>query len=332
MPQTRIRKPEIKRGGDSLMGQVIGANLLLVLLTIAGATVASDLDLSIDEQRWKFGVLVMAIALTLAVNLWMLQRRFRPLERLIEQVERIDPASPEDFEPTADPSEEIERLSGSFKRLLDRIDEERRRAGQLVVRAQEEERRRIARDLHDEVNQALTAVLLRLRALEEDASPETAHEVAQVKLLAGQAMEELLTLARQLRPSALDDHGLVPAIEGMLKQFSAQSGVVARLQTYGDVSELDDDRQIAVYRIVQETLSNVWSHAGATTVDVALAARNGRGVELTVTDDGRGFELDEARPEGIGLKGMAERARLLGGELDVRSNPGAGTSVTLRIG
>jgi two-component system sensor histidine kinase UhpB len=327
-----MRKPNIKRGGDSLMGQIVGANLLLVLLTVVGATVASDLDLSIDEQRWKFGVLVMAIALTLAVNLWMLQRRFRPLERLIEQVEEIDPASPEEFEPASDPSEEIERLSGSFKRLLDRIDEERRRSGQLVVRAQEEERRRIARDLHDEVNQALTAILLRLRALEEDATPETAGEVAEVKRLAAQAMEELLTLARQLRPTALDDHGLVPAIEGMLKQFSAQSGVVARLQTYGDVTELDDDRQIAVYRIVQETLSNVRSHAGATSVDIELAARNGRGMELTVTDDGRGFELDEARPEGIGLKGMAERARLLGGELDVRSNPGAGTSVTLRIG
>jgi two-component system sensor histidine kinase UhpB len=326
-----MEKPKMRRGGDSLLGQVVGANLLLVLLAIIGAILASDLDLSVDEQRWEFGIVVMAIALSLAANVWILQRRFRPLERLIEQVEEIDPATPKEFEPASDPSEEIERLSRSFKRLLDRMDEERRRAGQLVVRAQEEERGRIARDLHDEVNQALTAILLRLRALEEDAAPEMTGEVTAVKKLAAQAMEELLNLARQLRPSALDDHGLVPAIEGMLKRFKEQSGVTARLETRGNVAELDDDRQIAVYRIVQEALSNVRSHAGATSVEVELSS-NGHGVELTVTDDGEGFELAEARPEGIGLKGMAERARLLGGELDVRSSPGAGTSVSLRIG
>ena len=109
-------------------------------------------------------------------------------------MEEIDPATPEAFEPAADPSEEIERLSGSFKRLLDRIDEERRRSGQLVVRAQEEERGRIARDLHDEVNQALTAILLRLEALAQDAPPYLAEQVGELKGLVNQAMDELLQL------------------------------------------------------------------------------------------------------------------------------------------
>ena len=124
---------------------------------------------------------------------------------------------------------EIDRLSHSFRRLLDRIEEERRRAGQLAMRAQEEERRRLARDLHDEVNQALTAILLRLEALAQDAPPARAGEVTELKRLVNQAMEELLNLARHLRPTALDDHGLMPALETQLKRFSARTGVEVRL-------------------------------------------------------------------------------------------------------
>ena len=319
---------------DSLIGQVLAVNVVLVTATIFAASVAAGLDLSIHEQWRQFLILAMAICLTLLVNLAMLKRRFYPLERLIERVEAIDPAHPTALAVQGEPAEEIARLTESFRRLLDRIESERRRSGQLVLRAQEAERRRLARDLHDEVNQALTAILLRLEALSGGLPPERAAELAEVKRLANQAMQELLSLARQLRPSALDDHGLIAAIDGQLKGFADQTGVETRLTTHGSPASLDDDQQTAIYRIVQEALSNVRQHAGAREVSVELVAPNGSrpgpATELRIRDDGHGFD-PSLGSEGLGLEGMAERARLIGGDLDVRSAPGRGTSVILRI-
>jgi two-component system sensor histidine kinase UhpB len=331
-------RPSRSRRDDSLIGQIVGANVVLVALALLGASLAAGLDLTVEDQRWEFLILALVIVLTLCVNLWMLQRRFRPLERLIERIERIDPAEPETHELTEpEPVAEIDRLSHSFKRLLDRIEDERRRSGQLVMRAQEEERRRLARDLHDEVNQSLTAILLRLQALSQDAPPERAGEVAELKRLVNQAMEELLNLARHLRPSALDDHGLVPAIDTQLKRFAARTGVEARLRTHGDPDALPEPVQTALYRVAQEALANIGRHAGATCVEVDL--ENGDDcTQLRVRDDGIGFDPGsvaragaDGPGAGLGLSGMAERARLVGGELDVRSAPGGGTTVTLTL-
>ena len=327
------------RRDDSLIGQLVAANVVLVALTLFAASLAAGLDLTVRDQRWQFLILALAIVLSLCVNLWMLQRRFQPLESLIKRIESIDPSAPARLGlGQSDPVAEINRLSGSFTRLLNRIEEERRRSGQLAMRAQEEERRRLARDLHDEVNQALTAILLRLEALAQDTPPERADEVAELKRLVNQAMEELLTLARQLRPSALDDHGLVPAVEAQLKRFSARTGVEVRMSTEGDPNELPEVMQTAIFRVAQEALANVARHAGATVVEVELDEADGR-AELRVRDDGAGFDPGaipragtESPGAGLGLGGMAERARLVGGELDVRSAPGGGTSVTLRVG
>jgi two-component system sensor histidine kinase UhpB len=326
------------RRDDSLIGQIVAANVVLFALTLLAASIAAGLDLGSSSKRWDFLILALAIVLTLCTNLWMLQRRFRPLESLIDQIEAIDPAEPTPLElRRSDPVEEIDRLASSFHGLLERIEEERRRSGQLAMRAQEEERRRLARDLHDEVNQALTAILLRLEALAQETPPERAPEVVELKRLVNQAMDELLNLARQLRPSALDDHGLVAALETQLKRFSARTGIEARIETTGEPDALADVVQTAIYRVVQEALTNVTRHAGATVVELVLAA-NGEEVELRVSDDGSGFDpavLPHANSltpgRGLGLIGMAERARLVGGELDVRSAPGGGTTITLRV-
>jgi two-component system sensor histidine kinase UhpB len=326
----QIQRPRLTRRDDSLIGQVVAANVVLVALTILAASLAAGLDISVSEQRWQFLVLALAIILTLCVNLWMLQRRFAPLERLIERVEGVDPSHPASLRLDGDNFDEIDRLAQSFRRLLDRIDSERRRGGRLVVRAQEEERRRLARDLHDEVNQALTAILLRLEALAQDAPPERTREVGELKLLVNQAMDELTGLARQLRPSALDDHGLVPAIEAQLRRFSSRAGVESSIATHGDPSVLGEDEQIAIYRVAQEALTNAGRHSGASHVEVEVTLKDGC-AELRVSDDGEGFEPSAESSEGLGLKGMAERARLVGGELDVRSAPGNGTTVILRI-
>jgi two-component system sensor histidine kinase UhpB len=326
------------RRDDSLIGQVVAANVVLVALTLLAASVVAGLDLQVPSERWQFLVLALAIMLTLCVNMWMLQRRFRPLEHLIERIEQVDPAAPEALDLAAGrPAEEIGRLAESFRRLLGRVEQERRRSGQLVMRAQEEERRRLARDLHDEVNQALTAILLRLEALAQDAPPAHAQEVAELKRLVNQAMEELLNLARQLRPSALDDHGLVAAIDAQLKRFAARTGVEVRLDSSGDADALGEDVQTAIYRIAQEALTNAERHAVATVVEVELEVDGDR-VELRVRDDGGGFDpgsapraAGAAPVNGLGLRGMVERARLVGGDLDIRSAPGGGTTVSLRI-
>jgi two-component system sensor histidine kinase UhpB len=317
------------RREDSLIGQIVAANVVLVALTLFAASLAAGLDLTVSDQRWSFLILALAIVLTLCVNMWMLQRRFAPLERLIRRIETIDPAEPSSHQlPDKDPVEEIDKLSRSFNLLLARIEEERRRSGTLAMRAQEEERRRLARDLHDEVNQALTAILLRLEALSH-AAPEVGEEVSELKKLVNQAMAELLHLARQLRPTALDDHGLVPAIESQLRRFSAQTGVRTAIRADGAPDRLDSDQEIVIYRVAQEALSNIAQHAAARHVEVGLNA-NGHGVELTVCDDGRGFDTRGER-DSLGLSGMNERARLIGGRLHIHSEPGEGTALTLQV-
>src|SRR4051794_17970697 len=186
----------MKRSTNSLIGQVVAVNVLLVVATLFAASAAASLNLSTQDQRTQFALLALTIVLVLLVNMLMVQRRFTPLERLIESVEEIDPAQPSAFEApeVSAGSDEVTRLAVSFRRLLGRIEDERRRSGRLALRAQEEERRRLARDLHDEVNQALPAILLRVQAVSQGAPADVADELAEVRKLVNQAMDELLRL------------------------------------------------------------------------------------------------------------------------------------------
>ena len=314
---------------ESLSGQIVTANLLLVVAALLAASLASSLDLTLDDDRAQFALLAMTIILALLLNILMLQRRFSPLEQLIADIEAIDPADPVPLDAPDEPVEEIERLALAFRKLLERIEAERRRAGRLQLRAQEEERKRVARDLHDEVNQALTAILLRLEALMPAASPEVREELAETKKLANQAMEELLQLARQLRPTALDDHGFVPAIKEQLRRFQAQHGIETSIVIGDDVAELGDDQQLVLYRVTQEALNNIARHAHAQKVAVGLAREDGM-VSLEIADDGRGFAVGTEQ-RGLGLDGMAERARLVDGEFTIDAEPGHGTTLRLRV-
>src|SRR2546421_9214396 len=318
-----------RRDSNSLAGQVVAANVLMVVATLFAASAMTHLNLRIQDQRLQFAPLALSILLVLLVNMLMLRRRFSPLDRLIERVEAVDPAEAVDFEAPDDAVEEVDRLAASFRRLLQRIDEERNRSGRLVLRAQDEERGRFARDLHDEVNQSLTAILLRLEALNRSAPPGLERELHELKRLVNQAMDELLRLARQLRPSALDDHGLTSAIVGQVRRFASQTGIRADIKTSGTPRELESDQEIAVYRFAQEALSNVAQHAGASHVQVDFSA-NGHGLELRVRDDGRGFS-PETTHDGVGLSGIAERARMVGARFEVESSPGNGTALTLEV-
>ncbi len=278
-------------------------------------------------------VVLAVVATALAVHLVTLRRRFAPLEDLIEEMEKVDLSRPGPLLPRSidgiGETEEVERIELAFLRMMDRLEAERRRAGSAALQAQEEERARIARDLHDEVNQSLTGLLLRLEAAREAAPPELEAELAETKALANQAMRELLSLARQLRPTALDDLGLAAAIAGQVEQLG-HGDVEAEFSSEGDLSDLGDDAQLVVYRVAQEALSNAARHSGANRVTVTLRRHDDGGVELEVGDDGRGFAFDESEG-GLGIAGMRERALLIAGELTIESRPGNGTTVRLTL-
>jgi two-component system, NarL family, sensor histidine kinase UhpB len=313
-----------------LFTQVLALNGALVCLAALFAARLAGLELS--ETAKVVLVVLSAATISIFVNLAVLRRRFTPLERLIEEMERVDLSRPGANLPTSidgrAETEEVERIEMAFLRMMRRLEAERRRAGTVALRAQEEERTRLARDLHDEVNQALTGVLLRLEATRAEAPPEIEAELAETKALANQAMTELLSLARQLRPTALDDLGLAAAIAGQVEQLGR--GVIdAKFSSEGDFSDLGEDVQIVVYRVAQEALNNAARHSHARSLEVDLR-RRGEGVELRVADDGQGFVFAKSEA-GLGIAGMRERALLIGAELTIESRPGSGTTVLLRV-
>jgi len=309
-----------------LFTQVLLLNAALACL-IALAVALTGLD--------AVAALLIALAagaVSLLVNHVFLRRRFTPLENLIEEMEKVDlsrpgPVLPDSIDGVGE-TEEVERIELAFLRMMRRLEAERRRAGSATLRAQEEERARVARDLHDEVNQSLTGLLLRLEAVREQAPRELEPELAETRALANQAMRELLALARQLRPTALDDLGLAAAIAGQVEQV-ASSGIDAELSAEGDFSDLDDDVQLVVYRVAQEALANAARHSGAGRIAVGLRP-SGRGVELEIADDGRGFVFEQSE-RGLGIGGMRERALLVGGRLTIESRPDQGTTVRLTV-
>jgi two-component system sensor histidine kinase UhpB len=316
----------------SLLGQILALNVLLVTGSIFMASIAAGLDLTIFDQRYQFLVLALAILLTLVVNMWLLRRRFEPLERLLATMERIDLSRPGrrvELDPKlASDSADVQRLAATFNRMLERLEGERRRSGALALEAQEEERKRVARDLHDEVNQALTALLLRLEAAAQHSPPQLKAELDETKQLANQAMQELLDLARQLRPAALDDHGLSAALAGHVREYDRR-GVNASFRLEAKLDELPQDVELVIYRVAQEALTNAARHSGAGQIDVSLGRMDSR-IVLEVSDDGKGFAFAE-EDKGLGLSGMRERALLVDGTLDIDSRPGRGTKVRLEV-
>jgi len=317
----------------TLLTRVLVANLLLVSVAVLAASLASNPANEFRDEPTVGLVLGFAIALTILVNLFMIQRRFEPLERLIEAMEKADLArSGVDLGGMVDgraETEEVERLELAFRRMLERLDTERRRTSSAALQAMEEERARVARDLHDEVNQSLTGVLLHLEAAREKAPPELDRELAETKGMANQAMRELLTLARDLRPTALDDLGLKAAMAGHVEDVKRQTTIAASFESEGDFFDLSPETQLVAYRVAQESLSNVVRHSDAANVMVRLR-RSNDGLELTVSDDGQGFVLDDDEG-GLGIPGMRERALLVGGELEIESQPPVGTRVRLRV-
>jgi two-component system, NarL family, sensor histidine kinase UhpB len=314
---------------STLLAQTIAANALAITALVFFAVLVLHVQDGIGQRRAELVLLLTAITAALLLNMVILRRQFAPLERLVDTMERIDLSAPgERAELPGGATDDVADLVHAFNDMIDRLERERREKTAATVEAQESERARLARDLHDEANQALTAVILRLEAAAQTAPPELAAEINEAKQLAGQAMEELLEVVRRLRPTILD-LGLRNALAAQIHDFGKRSGLETSFHFTGDaLRRLGDDRELAIYRVVQEALSNVVQHAGASRVEVRLSVDES--IMLQVIDDGRGFNTDTPTRR-FGLKGMRERAQLINGNIDIASTPGEGTTLTMEL-
>ncbi len=319
---------------QSLVTQILAVNALLILSTTMAGIAAAHLSVGDQVEQQQALIIVMGIFGAVLVNGIVLRRRFAGLERLISLMQDVDLSRPGLRADVAGAdTSDVARLCVAFNRMLARVEDERARTGSAVLEGQEQERARLARDLHDECNQALTGILLRLEALGQRVDPESRAELQTIKELTTVAMDELLRLARELRPTALDDHGIRVSLQAQIERFATTTGIVTQLHLQEDaaaiLTELTEQEQIVVYRIVQEAMSNVAQHAEARNVEVTISRGPNHEPMVTIRDDGRG--IPERPEEGLGLIGMRERARLVGGAFEACPAPSGGTVATLRL-
>jgi signal transduction histidine kinase len=202
---------------------------------------------------------------------------------------------------------------------------------QRIVSGQEQERRRLSRELHDETGQALTSILLGLKSIEDAQGTERfPAALAGLREMVVATLQDVRRLAVELRPKALDDFGLVPALERLTSSFAEQTGITVQLESQLGTTRLPDEVETVLYRVVQEALTNVVKHAQAEHVSVLLHSRPGR-VAVVIEDDGRGFTDRGDRSDGIGLLGLEERVELVGGSLAVESSAGVGTTIAVEV-
>jgi two-component system, NarL family, sensor histidine kinase UhpB len=272
-------------------------------------------------------VLGIGLVVMLAVDLVLLRRVLGPLRRLAGVMGAVDPGQPgRRAEPSAGAGHEVVALAEALNSMLDRLEDERRESARRALVAQESERARVARELHDEVGQTLTAVALRA----EQAAGEPAKQGEALTEIAGtvlRSLEDVHRIGRELRPEALDDLGLMNALIALCSRVGRQSRMRVRRSLAGDLAPLPSEVELVIYRVAQEALTNALRHAEASEATVSLRAA-GEAVILTVTDNGRG--LPHHRREG-GLGGMRERAMLIGAELTVSSEQGRGTEIELTV-
>ncbi len=274
-------------------------------------------------------VLVGGLAVMLVTNLVLMRWAFAPLQRLFALMSRVDPLTPGQRLTVGGPQSEVTELTRAFNDMLDRLESERRDRARRALAAQESERRRVAGELHDEIGQALTALMLELDRMARSAPAELQEEIAYARGTAESSLEDVRRIARRLRPEALDDLGLVSALINLTERIGQASGVAIERRLERTLPALSAEAELVLYRIAQESMTNAVRHARASRVELTLAHVDGR-VRLEVADDGAGFDIAAARGAG-GIRGMRERALLVGARLQIDSAPGAGTRVRLEV-
>ncbi len=325
-----------------LFAKILVANSVIVIAAVsAGAALAAEFVRAQPERSTLELVGLVALAgvlVSVGVNAVIIRLALSPLgvlERTAEAVRagRFEERAP--ISPLADRG--LERLTRTFNAMLDGLEGYRWRLREVAaraLRAEEEERKRIARELHDETAQSLSALLIRLSMLRREQDPaarDAGMDEFREQLVA--TLNGVRRYARGLRPPALAELGLTPAIEEFVRSLSEATGLDAHLAAERLDGLLTPEAELVIYRVVQEALSNVVRHARASTARVTLERRDDA-VRATIEDDGIGFDVDDALRgdgRGLGLFGMRERATYVGGHVDIESRPGAGTRVRVTV-
>jgi two-component system, NarL family, sensor histidine kinase UhpB len=296
-----------------------GAVLLLIF-----APVTLSVPTALTQLIWILG----GFALMLVVFWVLLHRLLGPLERLTMVMKNIDPLAPGRRIDVGARAEEIAALTDAFNEMLDRLEGERRESARRALAAQEGERQRIARELHDEIGQVLTAVMLRSETLVRRAPEDMRPDLEDLREAARRGAEDVRQIAQRLRPEALDELGLQSALLALCNAVSDGAGIEIARNLERDLS-LNAEQDLVIYRVAQESITNVVRHAHARRIEVTLR-REGAGVVLVVVDDGVGLPSD-AENGSNGIRGMRERALLVGAELAIGARPQGGTEVRLRL-
>ena len=298
-----------------------------VLLVAALALALTPATVSRPIALQEIVVIVAGLVVLVIANLFLLRRAFAPLQRLTEVMGEVDHLRPGLRIPRYGGDAEITRLTRAFNQMLDRLEAERRASWQRAIEAQEGERLRVAQELHDEIGQSLTALKLLLSRALKSPSEDRKQAVTEAQEIADSTLGEVREIARRLRPETLDELGLANALAVLAERTSGYSRLVIARRLDSDLPALSRPVELVIYRVAQESLTNVIRHADASIVELELRRGDGSLI-LTVTDDGRG--LNGAAPA-HGIKGMQERALMIGGELSVESSGPRGTRVRLNV-
>src|SRR5215213_6620801 len=309
-----------------LFWQVFGTNALVLVVAFLGL-VFGPVTVSVPPHATELVVLAAGLLVMLAINLVLLRRAFMPLDHLADTMRRHDPLSP-GRRVQVEGGPVVAALAQTFNEMLDRLEFERRDSARRALLVQEGERNRIARELHDEVGQTLTGVMLQVEGLSAAIPAHLRPQLDELRETARRGTEDVRRIARQLRPEALEDLGLQSALAALATSFSDQARVPVE-RRLEPALPLSREEELVVYRVAQEALTNVARHAHATRVELQLA-QNGAQTTLTVRDDGVGLSPG-ALPSSHGIRGMRERAMLLGAQLVISSKRGRGTEVSLSI-
>jgi two-component system, NarL family, sensor histidine kinase UhpB len=311
----------------SLFRRAVAVNVTVLvaavlLLALSPATISA----TVRPSEWI--VLAAGTVAVIVVNLLLLRRVFGPLERLEQVMGRVDPHEPGRRISEEHPDGEIARVSKAFNSMLDRLEHERADSRRRALRAQEAERGRVARELHDEVGQLLTGVVLQLEGLAAAVPGACRPQVAGIQDNVREGVQTVREIASGLRPPALDEFGLRASLVA-LAAFGERSGLRVRHHIDSALPALDAETELALYRVAQEAITNVARHAQAHEVELRLRCDD-HAVALTVADDGQGISPEDLHSS-HGVAGMRERALLVGGSLEIRHCIPQGTEVRLMV-
>jgi two-component system sensor histidine kinase UhpB len=305
-----------------LLHRVAGLNAILLVLAVVVTIVVLDPTRVSSVRVDGVGVLLVAVlVLAVAVNVYLVRRIVAPVQTLTALARRVDLTAEAERMPAAAVRSEAGELALTFNEMLDRLEAERREATGRVLAGQEAERLRIAQELHDQIGQELTAVLLSLARVESRVPGGLKGDVIEVQEAVRGSLEGVRQIAIELRPEALDDLGLESALAVLCERFAERTGLRITEHIDPELPTLSPEVELVVYRVAQEALTNVARHSGADEAELDLEHGGGL-LTLTVSDRGRG--MPGGRVVGAGVRGMRERATLVGAHLTIGPESAAG--------